>query len=109
MTDKKTYYVSVQSAAILEEQGAAAYEFEIEATDRDLRELEELFEQMDGDDKRSFWRAHTPFVQYHTDPPNDAYDENLCQVYQKLYDVGTQETKKHIESMGILQSGAAKK
>jgi hypothetical protein len=41
-------------------------------------------------------------VQYHDDPENDDYDAQLTAVYRKLYELGTPETKRHIESMGVL-------
>jgi len=36
------------------------------------------------------------------DKENDAYDYYNKEIYRMIHDLGTEETKKHIESMGIL-------
>jgi len=100
--EKKTYYVSVQAESIMEQQGDAAYEFEIQASDRDLGILQEMFETLEDSDNLTSIRAHIPYVQYHDDPENDEYDVQLQTIYRKLHELGTPETKRHIESMGIL-------
>ncbi len=101
--EKKTYYVSVQANSVLEEQGAAAFEFEIEATPEEVAELSELFEQKLGVEDANFWRAHTPYLQYHDDQENDEYDYFLREIYRMLHKLGTKETREHIERMGVLQ------
>lgn len=102
MEDKRTYYVSVQSESITVNQGDTAYEFEIKATDREINQLQEMFEMIEDTDNASAIRAHIPYVQYHDDPENDSYDALLQSVYHKLHELGTPQTKLHIESMGIL-------
>ncbi len=42
--ERNKYYVSVQSRSIMSNQGDAAYELEIEATDEEIKQLQELFE-----------------------------------------------------------------
>lgn len=100
--DKKTYYVSVQSESIMENQGDSGYEFEIKASEREVGKLQELFEELDDWDNATAVRAHIPYVQYHDDPENDAYDKYLQAIYQKIHELGTPDTRQHIESMGIL-------
>lgn len=101
--DKKKYYVSVKSESIMDHQDESPFEFEIEATEREVIQLQELFEEIDDMDNVTAIRAHIPYVQYHDDPENDAYDAKLVEIYSKLHQLGTSETKQHIESMGILQ------
>jgi len=100
--DKRTYYVSVQSETVMEQQGDAAYEFEIQATEREVGQLQEMFESLEDTDDIASVRAHIPYVQYHNDEVNDSYDEQLKAIYRKIHELGTPETKAHIESMGIL-------
>ncbi|MBP1157200.1 MULTISPECIES: hypothetical protein [unclassified Paenibacillus] len=100
--NKSKYYVSVQAATILENQGDAAYEFEIEATPEEILKLEELFEERLDIEDDNYIRAHIPGVPYHHDAPNDQYELSLHDIYSLVYDLGTAETKKHIESMQIL-------
>lgn len=101
--DKKRYYVSVQANTVLEQQGDAAYEFEIDATDKELMKLQELFENKEDVEDETFLRAPIPAFPYHQDGENDAYDENIRSVYRLLHQLGTAETKQHIDQMGILQ------
>lgn len=100
--EKRTYYVAVGSGDILEEKGAASFEFEIEATPEEIRELETLFEEREREDLAAFVRAHIPIMLYHKDGPNDDYDEDLREIYRKIYELGTPETKRHMEQLGIL-------
>lgn len=100
--DKTKYYVSVQAGTILENQGDATYEFEIEATPEEILKLEELFEERLDVEDDNYIRAHIPGVPYHHDSPNDQYDRSLNNIYSLIYELGTADTKKHIESMHIL-------
>lgn len=97
--DKKTYYVSVQAGSVLENQGDAAYEFEIVASERDIDLLEEQFGLLSDWDNSSAFRAHLPGVPYHQDREQDGYDYTLTEVYRMLYKLGTDETKRTIAQM----------
>ncbi|MFC5528190.1 hypothetical protein [Cohnella yongneupensis] len=104
--DKKNYYVSVHSKSIMYHQGDAAYEFEIVASEEDADKLKNLFEDLEQSDESAFFRAHHPGIPYHHDEENDRYDSVLKEIYGLIHDLGTDQTKSHIESMN-LQMGAA--
>jgi hypothetical protein len=95
--DKSKYYVSVQSGSILEDQGATPYEFEINATEREVEKLRELLDTKWEADRLTFLRAPVPSIPYHHDHENDVYDNHLTDVYRMIYELGTEQTKKHIE------------
>jgi hypothetical protein len=101
--DRKRYYISVQSKTIMENQGDAAYELEIEATPEEIEQLKEMFEDEEDFELETFFRAHYLAVPYHLDASNDLYDQSLRAIYEKLHALGTEETKKHIESMHVLE------
>jgi hypothetical protein len=101
--ERKTYYVAVGSGEIHEDKTVASYEFEIEATEEEAEQLSELFETTNSASHHSFWRSHTPYVPYHHDAENDAYDEALKAVYKKIHELGKPATKNHIETMNILE------
>jgi len=61
-----------------------------------------LFDQNYSTEWINFFRAHVPYVQYHYDRENDAYDNTIQQVYGILHELGDDEAKRHIESMNIL-------
>lgn len=99
---KKRYYVSIQSKAILENKEDSSYEFEIDASPEEVEQLKNIFTKMGNADHSGYWKVHVPFTQYHNDPENDAYDQQLKQAYQLIYAVGTNETKEHIDAMNII-------
>jgi hypothetical protein len=100
--DKKTYYVSVGSGEISRTKSETSYSFKIEATDEEITKLREYFDQAYAADIQSFVRAHIPFLEYHNDPQNDAYDEKLQKAYKMIYELGDHETQELIGQMGII-------
>jgi hypothetical protein len=99
---KKTYYISIAHGEISQLKTASPWDFQIEATDREIAELREYFDQNYSTDWQAFWRAHVPYVQYHYDRENDAYDETMMKIYEMIYRLGNDETKAQIRSLGIL-------
>ncbi|MFY0544597.1 hypothetical protein [Brevibacillus sp. H7] len=100
--EKHRYYVSVQAGTVLPNQGDAAYEFEIDATEKEVEELMKLFEQREAFLFDTFFRAHIPAVPYHYDLENDVHDQTLHDIYRMIHQLGTEETKNHIHSMGLV-------
>ncbi|MEK3887675.1 hydrolase [Bacillus sp. FSL K6-3431] len=81
---------------------ASPWQFKIEATDEEIRKLRAIFDANANNSSADFLRAHIPFREYHNDPTNDIHDNNLLHVYEMIYQLGDEEAKGHIESMGIL-------
>ncbi|MBP1995147.1 hypothetical protein [Paenibacillus eucommiae] len=101
--DKKRYYVSVQAGTILENQGDASYELEIDATLDEVEKLREVFEEIyDFDQASGVQVASALAIAYHNDESNDGYDYYLKEAYAMISDLGTEETKRHIGEMNIL-------
>lgn len=99
---RRKYYVSVQAGQILEDQGAAAYELEIMANEREFIRLQELFEELSSmDELQTFHFAKTPFSPASDEEMNYGYDSLIVQIYQLLHEYGTESTKRHIEQMGL--------
>ncbi len=99
--ERRTYYVSVGPGQILENPEAAAFEFAIHATEAEIDKLEELFqESRDADEDEIFKFSGSPAVS--DTPHNETYDALFKDIYRMLHELGTQETKRHIESMNIL-------
>lgn len=98
MMEKHAYYVNVGAGEILRDPTVSAYDFEIRATEREADELFELFDQAESASLTGFLKAHIPYEPFHY----DKYDIILNKIYHKIYELGTEETKNHIASMGIL-------
>lgn len=100
--EKKTYYISVASGEVLEpEDMTGNFEFEILASEEDIDQLEELFEESAEAQDDTAARAIIP-SENHFDKENDTADHNMTEIYRKLYELGTPATKSHIESMNVL-------
>ncbi|MCU6712466.1 hypothetical protein M6D81_27595 [Paenibacillus sp. J5C_2022] len=101
--DRKPYYVSVQAGQILEDQAAAVYELDILATDEEVATLRELFEELSTMDEASMFHFSRTFTETDSDQSmNSACDDILNEIYRKLHECGTEETKRHIDSMRML-------
>lgn len=101
--NKKTYYVSVQAGDILEDPEAAAFEFEIDATDDQVSRLQDMMDEWSQYDSHSVSSMFTYMGEEHSDDVRiDEYDAALKRIYQYIHDLGTLETRQHIESMNIM-------
>jgi hypothetical protein len=101
-TNRKTYYVSVGAGQVLEVKEAAPFELVIRANEEELNKLQELFEETSSTDEAgAFTFEGLPSVS--DDPEDKNYDGLIHSVYRMLYELGTNETKRYIESMDILQ------
>lgn len=99
---KKTYYIDVGTGGISQSPTSSTWSYQIQANDEEIIELRELFNQNYSTEWQNFFRAHVPYVQYHYDRENDAYDNTIQQVYGIIYKLGDEEAKKHIDTMNIL-------
>ncbi|NHN33679.1 hypothetical protein [Paenibacillus agricola] len=103
--DIRTCYISVQAKTIMENQGDAAYEFEIKASQEDIEKLRELFEVMEEYDEGTYIRAHLAGIAYHLDSDNDGYDDTLKEIYSMIAKLGTEETKDIVMKMDLENLG----
>lgn len=99
---KKTYYIDVGTGEISQSATSSTWSYKIQANDEEITQLRELFDSNYSNEWQNFFRAHVPYVQYHYDRENDAYDNTMQQVYGMLHQLGDDEAKAHIESMNIL-------
>lgn len=100
--DKKRYYISVESGEIVDDPTVATYQFIVEANDAEIHQLHELFELAHEKEMNTVIRGILPALAYHDDPENHDYDQSLMNIYRMIHQLGTEETKKHIETMGVL-------
>ncbi|MEC0229216.1 hypothetical protein [Paenibacillus alba] len=103
--DKKTYYINVGTGEVLEDKAALNYEFEISATEEELDKLQELFEETDNSSQGSYATSWMPWNVYYSNEANQEYDYYLTEVYRAIHQLGSEQTKRHIESMNVLENG----
>jgi len=105
--EKKRYYLSIHTSPntweIRDENEAATFDFEIEATPEEVKQIEDLFTATYTSDYLSYVHAH--FLNTDTvDRDHAMADGTLNELYHKVYELGTPDTKKKIEQMGILDA-----
>lgn len=100
--ERETYYVAIRDGEISNRKHDRSDYFEIRATQSEINTLRQKFNNMHEAGLDTYWRSHVPFVEYHNDSGNDEYDENMLEVYRILHELGNEQTREHIESMGIL-------
>ncbi|MBD1380232.1 hydrolase [Metabacillus arenae] len=101
---KKIYYVAVANGEISQNSTSSSWDYKIEATDEEVTKLREYFDQIYSSDWKGFYRAHTPYLEYHYDRENDAIDQTNIQVYKMIYELGDEEAKAHIKEQGIISN-----
>jgi hypothetical protein len=102
-TARKRYYVSVGAGQILEDSTAAPYELVIMANEEELNRLQELFEEISSfDEAQAFHFGSHPFGKATRQEIDGGYSYLIDSIYRLLYECGTDETKRHIESMQLL-------
>jgi hypothetical protein len=100
-SDRKTYYVAVGAGQILEDPEAASFEFEIRANEEELNKLQEMFEETSSSDEAAVFQfSGLPTVS--DAPDNTVFDALIKDIYHLLHQLGTDDTKHHIEAMNIL-------
>jgi hypothetical protein len=99
---KKTYYVTVQSGEIMEDPTAFSWDFVIEANEEEYDQLLELFENTADAELATYTHAYAISLSTYNNEENTTYDNSLREIYKKLHELGSKETKMHIEKMNIL-------
>ncbi|WP_164668294.1 hydrolase [Virgibacillus doumboii] len=100
--EKKKYYINTGSLEISQIKYDNNEEFIIHATDDEVRILREKMNNMHDADLGTFLRSHVPIVPYHNDTANDNYDDSITEAYRMIYELGDEDTKEHIDSIGVL-------
>lgn len=100
---KETYYVTVDgtihTGKLLDD---APYDFEVQATDEEIKNLQDLFQRAYDNDWDTYLEAHLPYRTEQRQKESLDVDKNVQEIYSAIYQLGTNETKKSIESLGLL-------
>lgn len=101
---RKAYYIWIPTGAIFQDRESSPWNFKIEASDDEIMQLRQHFNDLYAVGEANFYRAHIPFLEYHHDNENDEYDLTMQKVYDMIYRLGDDEAQQHIDKMGILQA-----
>lgn len=98
---KNQYFISVSDGTIQDEKLENS-EFTVWATKKEIIHLQKMMEMERDDEKESLKRAPIPYKTADHDPANEEINESLLHIYAFIYEIGDEETKKHIYEMGFL-------
>lgn len=108
--EKKPFYITLQTGLTTAElrddnefEAGADFDFEIRATEQEAEQLQDLLMEGDKKDFASYIHSHIPYPSDKPEKDNDDYDRILRDVYQRIYELGTAETRANIEQMGVLK------
>jgi len=100
--DKSIYYVSVQSRSVLTEQGASAYEWEIEATPAEADQVRIELDMMQESEEEAFPGYVFPWPDTPEQSANSLFQSSLDRVYRTIYRLGTPATRQQMEELRLL-------
>jgi len=101
--EKKRFFVTVDTQQIRETSIPDGHvEFEVSADETELEELRELFRQKDKNASDAVGYIGKPFDEWGADEKRESYDQYQIDIYKKIYELGTQETKNKIGELGII-------
>ncbi len=103
--ERKKYYVSIKTREISKTKVGDNDDFTVFATDAEIQSLRNKLDHIEGAEMAAYWRAHIPILPYHNDKGNQAYDEQLREALQMVYDLGDKDSRQFIAESGILDNG----
>lgn len=101
MDNKQLYYVSLETQTINEVPIPDGYSYEIFATPDEIKQIRLLFKTLENLSKDALKHLAVPFNEYSVDEDRESYSDYLLEIYELLYQLGTEQTKQNIEETGI--------
>ena len=103
MDNKRTYYVTIDGSINTDQNlDNAPYDYEIQATETEINNLQDLFQQAYNEDWDTYIQSHLPFQTEDRQKASTDVDEKIREIYNAIYHLGTEETKRSIKSLGIV-------
>lgn len=105
--EKKTYYVSIYFGTHAGEihkqkdENSAVFQYEIEATPKEIEQLEKLFTEIGQTEMAFFAKAHIPFLNNEASE-NTEEDKEIQRIYQMIYQLGTEKTRNQLREIGVI-------
>ncbi|WP_099158086.1 hypothetical protein [Virgibacillus ndiopensis] len=102
MPDRNTFYVTVDTQEIREMPiPESGIEYEIEASQEEIKQIQVLFREKNTNATNAVKYLAKPFDEWGADAERNKYDEHLVTIYRRLYELGTAETKRKINEIGL--------
>lgn len=102
--DKDVYYVSVSAGTVTAEENRTTDQLSVYATPGEIDQLMALFARRSATDDIMNLRAVIPYKSADHDPSTDKYNEQMLDIYRMIFRIGTEETRRHLIHMDILNA-----
>ncbi|OAB46700.1 hypothetical protein [Paenibacillus glacialis] len=99
--NKHKYFVSVHGRSVLLDRGATTYEWEIEATEEQAQEIRDLMGLVKENEENAFLGFVFPWPDEPERVVNVTYQNALDDVYQRIYEYGSIDTRKQMKESGV--------
>ncbi|WP_340021065.1 hypothetical protein MHI24_18870 [Paenibacillus sp. FSL K6-1096] len=100
--NRKRYFVAVNHGLIQETRNDSN-EYEVLLSGDELTVLQDLLNELSRGDDYAFRRAFVPYKSADHDEAAEQFDDATIRVFQYLHDHGTEETRRQIEGLNVLQ------
>lgn len=101
MDTKNTYFVVLDEMKVHEVSVPGRVEYEIKATENEVKEIEGLFTLMKNDTKEGLLYLFRPFNEKEVDGEREDYNTHLLEVYRQINQLGTEKTKKQLKELDL--------
>lgn len=100
--DKQNYYVSIHGRSVLSDEAAAPYEWVIHATHEQAEEVQQMMEDMEEHSEDGVTGYMFPWPDTPEAATNANFQHSVNGVYEKIYEYGTEDTRRHLANFGII-------
>ncbi|NRG47809.1 hydrolase [Bacillus sp. CRN 9] len=101
---QNAYYIDIENGTILDTADGHDWQFKVYANGEQIAELNRYMRQNYDADLKTYVRAHVPFMEYHKKSQNPEYDYTMVKLYEMIYKFGDEESRQHINKMGIIDT-----
>ncbi|MEK0313842.1 hypothetical protein [Cohnella sp. 56] len=101
---KEIYYVSVSAGTVTRDEDHTTDQLSVLATASEIDQLMALFAKRAQNDNVMHLRAMIPYKSADHDPSTVKYNEQILGIYRMVFRIGTEETRRHLIHMDILNA-----
>ncbi|MEK5060583.1 hypothetical protein BK126_22515 [Paenibacillus sp. FSL H7-0326] len=98
---KQSYYVSI-TQKLIHQDSSESSDYEVHLDEEQLSILQDMLRAMDQEDRYTLQRTPVPYKSADHDDANDEFTGQLKELYQFIYDAGTDDTRAEIRNLRIL-------
>ncbi|MEF3355074.1 hypothetical protein PV403_18100 [Paenibacillus sp. GYB006] len=96
-----TYYVSI-TQQLIHQEPIESGDYEVKLTQDELAQMQDLMLSISKEDEYTFQRTPVPYKSADHDDANEQFTDRIQELYQLIYDTGTEQTKAMIRQQKVL-------